>query len=302
MKKVLVTGATGFVGRWTLNKLIEKGYEVYAISSKKHKNNSKFIYWHICDLLELSKIDKLFKEIKPTHLLHFAWYTEPAEYKNSNGNLSWVQSSIEIIKAFKKNGGKRAVIAGTCFEYDLEYGYLIENLTPSQPNTLYGICKLGLQKILKDFSKKNDLSLAWGRIFYIYGPFENSARIIPYVINSLLDEKKALCSHGNQIRDYLYIEDAASAFVNLLDSKVEGIVNIGSGQAYQLKEIFTLIEEKIGGKNMIELGKLETALNEPHIILADIDRLNNEVRWKPQYDLSTGLDKTINWWRERREV
>lgn len=297
-----MTGATGFVGRWTLNKLIEKGYEVYAISSKKHKNNSKFVYWHICDLLELSKIDKLFKEIKPTHLLHFAWYTEPAEYKNSNGNLSWVQSSIEIIKDFKKNGGKRAVIAGTCFEYDLEYGYLIENLTPSQPNTLYGICKLGLQKILKDFSKKNNLSLAWGRIFYIYGPFENSARIIPYVINSLLDEKKALCSHGNQIRDYLYIEDAASAFVNLLDSKVEGIVNIGSGQAYQLKEIFTLIEEKIGGKNMIELGKLETALNEPHIILADIDRLNNEVRWKPQYDLSTGLDKTISWWRERREV
>lgn len=302
MKRVLVTGATGFIGRWTLTKLLEKGYEVHAVSSKKYEGNPKSIHWYCCDLLETPMIDALFKDIKPTHLLHFAWYTEPNKCKNSNNNLSWVQSSIEIFKAFQKNGGKRAVVSGTCFEYNLRYGYLIENLIPLEPHTLYGTCKLSLLKICQEFCKKNNLSLAWGRVFYVFGPYENSTRVIPYVINSLIDGKKAFCSHGNQIRDYLYVEDVASAFVDLIDSDVEDVINIASGQAYKLKEIFALIEEKVGRKNMIELGKIETSPNEPPLIMADISRLKEVVGWKPQYDLSTGLDKTIKWWREKREL
>lgn len=302
MKRILVTGATGFIGNTVCKLLLQKDFEVHAISSREIKNTlNTDIYCHRADLLNFVEIKELISEVRPTHLMHFAWYAVPSKYANAEENLLWVQVSKEILENFKEFGGKRMVFAGTCFEYDLKYGYLKEDTTPSRPNTLYGICKYSFENIARDYCIKNELSFASGRIFYLYGEGESAKRIIPYVINNLLDNKVVRCSHGNQIRDFLNVYDVASAFIEIINSDLEGIVNIGSGKPIKLKEIILNIGKKIGKENLIHFGEIKSAENEPRMIVSDNTKLINNTNWTQKYDLDSGLDITIDWWRKKRK-
>jgi nucleoside-diphosphate-sugar epimerase len=301
MKIILLTGASGFIGRHTIPFLIDRGYEIHAVY---HTHPPEFIQnknliLHRCNLLDFEEQEKLLSEIKPTHLLHFAWYTVHREYWTSFENIKWVQASLNLFLNFAKNGGRRAVVAGTCAEYDWNYGFFSEGITPTNPKTLYGICKDSLHRILSHFCRQANISLAWGRIFFVYGPYENPQRLIPYVITSLLEDKPAFCSHGNQIRDFLYVEDAASAFVSLLESDVQGPINIASGQPISLKTIIYKIADFLGKRYLINLGAVSTSDDEVPFLVADIRRLKNEVRWEPKFTIDEGLNISIEWWKNK---
>src|SRR2546423_6054978 len=162
--KVLLTGGTGFVGRQCLKLLADEGHEVHAITSKTSppKCNSSAV-WHQADLLDSHAARRLAADIRATHLLHFAWYAVPGKYWTSPDNLRWVQASMELLRAFAEHGGSRAVMAGTCAEYDWSYGVCSESSTPLAPRTIYGECKHSLQKMAHAFSREAGLSPAWGR-------------------------------------------------------------------------------------------------------------------------------------------
>jgi len=244
---------------------------------------------------------QLLIEVKPTHLLHFAWYAVPGKYWTSLENIRWVQTSLELLMNFTSQGGKRAVLAGTCAEYDWNYGYCSEGITPTRPQTLYGTCKNSLQEILSQFSKQTGISSAWGRIFFLYGPYEAKTRLIPSVITSLLQGLPARCTDGNQIRDFLHVEDVASAFVSLLESNVEGPVNIASGQPVALNTIIYTIADLLDKKHLVELGVLPPPEDEPPFLVADVRKINQQVGWKSKITLEAGLKSTIEWWKENLE-
>jgi nucleoside-diphosphate-sugar epimerase len=298
MKKLLITGASGFIARHCLDGLAESGYDVYAVALDQLKEASPKIKWLRVNLLDQEQIEKLAADIKATHLLHFAWYAEPKKYWNSQDNFKWIEVSKALFKKFYAYGGYRAVMAGTCAEYDWQYGHCLENKTPLVPATIYGKCKHSLQTALASFSEQTGLSSAWGRIFFLYGPNEHPQRLISSVIISILEGKPARCSHGNQMRDFLYVEDVASAFLALLESTVRGPVNIASGHPIALKEIICKIGEKLGRSDLIRLGDIPASADEPPLLVADIHRLHKEVGWNPKYDIDSGLDQTIKWWKE----
>ena len=298
VKKVLVTGATGFIGRHCLPFLLEKGYEVHAVSSRGSIDDFSDIHWERADLLDPGQVSGLMARVKPSHLLHFAWVTTPGTYRTSLENLRWVRSSLDLLEGFVKSGGRRAVVAGTCAEYDWRYGYCSEQITPLLPTTFYGICKLSLQKMFEAFARQSGVSSAWGRIFFLYGPHEHAGRLVPSVVCSLLRGERARCSQGNQVRDFLYVQDVADAFVTLLERDVMGIVNIASGSPVALKDIVHKIAEKLNRKALIQLGDASTSADEPPLVVADVRRLNNQMGWSPRFDLDQGLDQTITWWQK----
>lgn len=297
-KRVLITGATGFIGRFCLQILRQKGFEVFAISSKKASIVSDGIHWIQHDLLHHSAKD-LIARTCPTHLLHLAWDVTPGKFWTSRANFDWLKTSLDLLEAFALHGGKRVVMAGSCTEYDWSCTEFSEEKTPCNPHTLYGTSKLTLRLLLESYAKQASLSQAWGRIFYLYGPHEYPQRFIPAIIKGLLNKAPTPCSHCNQIRDFLHVQDVAEAFVAILDSDLQGAVNIGSGQGISLKQLIEKIADNLGGNDLIQFGKLPAQPNDPPSIIANITKLNTGLKWHPKISLDQGLVQTIAWWKEQ---
>jgi nucleoside-diphosphate-sugar epimerase len=301
MKKVLLTGASGFIGHHCLTPLHELGYEIHAVSSQVREAGHTPIEWHQVDLRDHRQVAALLTQTKPTHLLHLAWDMVPGKYVDSPENIAWVQGSLELVRQFVEHAGKRAVIAGSSFEYDWNYGYCSEFITPKVPSSFYGACKHALHQLVAAYAKTVGLSVAWGRIFFLYGPREHPSRLVSSVIRSLVRGEPARCSHGKQIRDYLHVQDVADALVAVLQSEVQGPVNIASGQPVALREIILQIGQQLQRPDLLQIGALPARANDLPLVVADIQRLTTEVGWQQKYDMQTGLDHTIQWWKESEE-
>lgn len=293
MKRVLITGASGFIGRHCLPALGALGYDVHAVCAKSTPWGTA--NWHRADLMVAEDVSRLFREIAPTHLLHLAWYTEHGKYWTALENLRWVEASLTILREFVARGGRRAVCAGTCAEYDWRFGYCSEPVTPLSPTTLYGTCKHALQLLATAYARGVDLSLAWGRIFFAYGPGDQPTRFVPSVIRSLLEGKPVRCTHGHQVRDYLHVHDVADAFAALLDSRLEGPVNIASGRPITLREFVRKLAASVpvGSSPTIEFGAIPTPPDDPPLLVGDVKRLSGELGWSPRYDHDRGIAETI---------
>jgi len=301
MKTVLLTGGNGFIGRHAVARLREEGFDVHLVTHRKPADPDipDGVQVHYCDLFDFSQQRSLVSRIRPSHLVHFAWCTANGLFWTSRENLRWVQASVALLKHFAEFGGRRTVFAGSCAEYDGSFGYCSEEITPTASRSLYGTCKNALQQIFTRYCRQEKISGGWGRIFFLYGPYETKSRLIPSVITALLDDKPARCTRGTQIRDFLHVEDAASAFCAFLTSEVEEVVNIASGRPVSIKEVVELIADKIGRRDLIELGAVPISEAEPPMLFADTKRLAQEIGWQPKYDLSRGLDHAIEWWKGR---
>jgi nucleoside-diphosphate-sugar epimerase len=299
MKKVLVTGATGFLGQPCLADLLSCADEVHVLSRKQSNLAQKGLYIHIVDLFDCQRLSGVFSRIRPSHLLHLAWLTTPRLYWTSPENIRWIEASLQLVRLFAEYGGTRMVLAGSCAEYDWRFGHCDETTTPVMPASLYGASKNGLRTIVESFAAQVGVSMAWARFFFLYGPHEHPSRLVPSVIHSLFRNKETMCTNGTQQRDFLHVQDAAEAVILLLHSSICGSINIASGQAVAVREVIQSIAKYMGKPNLVRLGALPTAAAEPPLLVADVKRLRNELNWSPRIGLDEGLAQAINWWRSR---
>jgi nucleoside-diphosphate-sugar epimerase len=297
VKRILVTGASGFVGRATLGPLLRRGFEVHAVAYSNAHTSDASVHWHQVDLIDPAATSALCAAVAPSHLLHFAWYATPGKFWTALENFAWVKASLELLDAFRVAGGTRAVMAGTCAEYDWRYGCCVERLTPLVPSSTYGICKAALSGMADAFARETGVSVAWGRIFFPFGPREYPERLTSYVIRTLLNGEPALCTRGNQVRDFLFVDDVADAFSALVDSTVQGAVNIGSGEPLSISNFLKHIARRIGRPDLLRLGaRPETARDAP-LVIADVSRLREEVGWSQTHSLDQALERSIDYWR-----
>ena len=297
MSRVLLTGAGGFVGRQVSELLIARGFEVHGISRRDRSDDR--LTWHSVDLLDAASLEDLMAGLRPTHLMHLGWYTEPGEYWQSRQNLAWLNASVTLLESFARHGGERVVLTGTCAEYDWDYGHCVEDKTPCKARSLYAASKHALHEVATAFARTVDLRLAWARIFFPFGPHVRPERLVPSVIRALLAGDRAACSDGEQIRDFIYVRDAASALVALLDHEFCGDVNIASGRPVPLKDLVNLIADKLNARDRIDFGSRPRQDSEPPLLVADVSRLKDVIGWTPSYDLEKGIDETIAWWRQQ---
>lgn len=296
--RVLLTGASGFVGRACQLALAERGVELHLASRSRPATVPVGAVVHGVDLFDTAWTEALVAEVRPTHLLHVAWVTTPGEYWTSPLNLRWLAASAELLRLFAAHGGRRVVIAGTCAEYDwARSGVCDEVTTPVAPSTLYGTCKDALRRVAERFSETLGISAAWGRIFFPYGPGESPRRLVASVARSLLAGQPAPCTAGTQVRDFLHVHDVGAALVALLLSEVPGAVNIGSGTPVALADVVRGVADLVGRPELVEFGALPTPSSEPPVLVAGTRRLFGEVGWRPSIPLAEGLADSVAWWR-----
>lgn len=295
--RVLLTGASGFLGGHCIEPLLAADAEIHAVSSKPPKPDDR-VTWHQVDLLDHSTIGRLMQAIKPQSLVHLAWYVAPGKWYDAAENFLWLQASLEIVRHFHAAGGERLVVAGSGTEYDWNYGYCNEQRTPLRPSTYYGQCKNALRLGLEAYAANTGLPCSWARIFFLYGPREAEHRLIASVVNALLNGRRAPCTHGRQIRDFLHVQDAADALVFLLTSEHTGPINVGSGQPVALRELVGRVGRLLDAEELVDFGAIEPPPTDLPFVVADAGQLRG-LGWAPRLDHDQGIADTVAWWRER---
>ncbi|MCB4804276.1 nucleoside-diphosphate-sugar epimerase [Methylobacterium brachiatum] len=289
-RRVLVTGATGFVGTHAIPALRARGFEIHALGRARPEAST--VAFHPVDLLDAGAVRAAVQAVRASHLLHLAWYAEPGLYWRAAANLDWVAASLALVRAFREAGGGRAVVAGTCAEYAWGPERLSED-APCVPATLYGAAKDGTRRILAAYAGETGLSLAWGRLFFLYGPGERPGRLVGDAIRALASGARFATSPGHQRRDFSHVADAAGAFAALVESDVAGPVNVGSGAAVPVRVILERIGALTGRPDLIDFGARPLPASEPAGIEAAVTRLRDAVGFRPRYDLDAGLRQTF---------
>jgi nucleoside-diphosphate-sugar epimerase len=297
VSRVLLTGATGFVGRNALRALTDAGHEVHAVARQRGAE-AQGVIWHEVDLLAGCEV---VAEIDPEILVHLAWYAKHGEFWSSPQNLRWVEASLALLRAFAAAGGRRVVMAGTCAEYEWSREVYAED-APVAPATLYGAAKHGLHTVAAAFAEQLGLSLAWGRLFFVYGPHESPQRLVPSLARALLAGERAPMTAGTQRRDFMHVADAGAAFALLADSEVQGPINLATGQGVELRELARLIAAYAGGEELLELGALAMREGDPPSLVADAGRLRDEAGFTERMTLAAGVKDAVAWWARMRDV
>jgi nucleoside-diphosphate-sugar epimerase len=298
MARILVTGAGGFIGRHCLVPLAARGFEVHAVSRARDLPGA--VACHAVDLLDHAASSALLAKLRPSHLLHLAWTVTPGAFWTTRENLDWVAASLMLYRAFVAAGGRRFVGAGTCAEYGWSPAQVAEPLdeyaTVCTPATLYGTAKHSLHSMLTAAAAPDNVSLAWGRVFFLYGPGEKPGRLVSDSITHLLRGETMETTVGTQLRDFMHVGDAAGAFAALAASSVTGPVNIATGEALPLAELLGEIARQTGGAALLRLGAHPILPNEPAQLLAATQRLRDEVTFIPRHSLASGISDSIAAW------
>lgn len=299
--KILVTGASGFIGRHLINLLNKKDCEVYALYfGSKPSKTFKNIAWHQIDLLNYAETKKFMEIVQPTHIVHLAWYTEHGKFWDSPKNKEWIEATINLFKYFKKFNGKKFICSGTKAEYfdgefeDKYVNSVFENKEGMlmKPNTLYGKSKNFLHEELKKIDTGSYRSLAWARVFDTYGPYENEKKYCSYIIKQAMENKDIFCKNPTLAMDFLHVQDIAHAFKDILEHEYTGVVNISSGKPVTLKYIAEYILEKMSTCSSLDLN--QESKDERKIF--GNNNLLKSLGWSQKYDINAGLDDLINFY------
>jgi dTDP-L-rhamnose 4-epimerase len=238
--------------------------------------------------------------------------------------MDWVAASLRLFQEFANHGGQRAVFAGTCAEYDWQPPtpvsgvlrrpgsigandpalrstsepasgdlQLNELTSPSNPSTLYGVCKNSLRLIIESYAKQLSIPVAWGRIFFLYGPDENPGRLVPSILQPLLKDQPAVVRSGGHVRNLMHVEDVARAFAAILNSDVTGIVNVADPHAVSLGDVAKMLGELTGKSDLVKVEQAPGTPQNPRFLTADVARLSS-IGFAPKYSLREGLSTLLS--------
>ena len=306
--RVLVTGATGFIGANLVHSLVDKGYEVHIFlreTSDTWRINDIIgkVSKHYCDLTDRNKVKETIAEIKPQIIFHLAIYGGYPFQKNSIKiiNTNFI-GTVNLLSACVNNGFECFVNTGSSSEYGVKDKPMSES-DILEPINDYGVAKAASTLYCQSVAKRYSLPVFTLRLFSPYGYYESPTRLIPYLITSCLQNKEINLSRPDTVRDFVFIDDVIDAYFRVVKEsknlKSGDIFNIGSGKQHNLKEVFEIISKLTGYVKMPHWGKAnERESDIAKVWEADITKAKEILKWSPKFILKDGLEKDVQWFEK----
>tara|TARA_R110001599_G_C12275696_1_gene662265 strand:- start:1943 stop:2773 length:831 start_codon:yes stop_codon:yes gene_type:complete len=268
---VLLTGATGFVGRQVLRVLFEKGVRVRLVTRAENFNQIK----NYGTFEKVIYTSDLFSENSDWWaeacqgidvVIHVAWYAEPGKYLQSPFNLDCLVGTLMLSKGAAQAGVRRFIGIGTCFEYDLSGGWLSVQ-TSLEPASPYGSAKAAAFIALNHLLPIQAIEFAWCRLFYLYGEGEDKRRLVPYLRSQLIAGEPVELSSGDQIRDFMDVSEAAKMIVDVALGREQGPINICSGLPVTIRQLAEQIADEYKRRDLLRFGvRLNNPLDPPCVV------------------------------------
>lgn len=287
---VLVTGATGFLGRAVVDAVARRGSEVVAPGLDRPR----------VDVTDPAAVDSLVAEAGAETLVHAAWYGGDDRIE-SHRNADWVEHTSRLVESFLRAGGRRVVTLGTCFEYEFVDGPLREAHTPVRPHSAYGRAKAAMAADVASRCLEHGAVPCHARVGFVYGPGERPPRLVPALVASLLAGRRFATTAGTQRRDYLFVDDVASAVALLAADDVAGAVNVGSGKAIRVEALIRAFATELDALDLVDFGALPLRPGDPERIELSIQRLA-ALGWQAEVPLTEGVRRTVRFLAPARNV
>lgn len=270
-KKVLLTGGTGFVGRQVIKYLSKQDIDLTLITRQAfdHREFSDMSINSVIHSKDIFSEDlgwwkESLKDIDV--LIHLAWFVEPGEYLTSEKNIDCLIGSLRMTNAARAVGVKRVIMTGTCFEYDLTNG-IASIETPLNPLTPYAAAKAALFTFLNQWLPSQEIGFAWCRLFYLYGDNEHPKRLVPYIRSQIEAGKTVDLTSGNQIRDFMDVEDAGKMIARISLSDSNGPFNICSGKGTTVRDMAEKIADEYDRKDLLNFNSRDENKFDPPTVI-----------------------------------
>ncbi len=299
--RLLVTGATGFVGSSVVGAALDRGHEVVAVIRSRARaatlGGSPGLSLVEADLADGEAMRRAAAGASADVALHLAWTIGP-DYFDSPASLACVEGSLALLRGLIDAGCPRVVFVGTHLELTPTDRDMDES-RPAAPRGLYAVCKDALHRIAEARLASTDTSFAWARLFNLYGPGQAEWAFVPSVVRHLLAGERCPLTHGAQQRGFLHVRDAADALLALAESTVRGVVHVGSDEVVTVRALAERIGAGVARPDLLAFGALEPSPGDAPRVVASTARLRSDVGFRPRVRLDDGLHETIEWWRGR---
>ncbi|HEU0086640.1 MAG TPA: NAD-dependent epimerase/dehydratase family protein [Pseudonocardiaceae bacterium] len=291
-RRVLVTGARGFLGARLVDRLLVDGAQVHAVSRHDAPGRPDVCWWRL-DLSNLAPTANMIGSVRPDVIFHLA--SEVTGARDVNLVLpvfrSNLQSTVNLLVASTENVPARIVLAGSLEEAGIDGG----ELAPSSP---YAVAKWASTGYARMFSELWALSISTLRISMVYGPGQRDmSKLIPYVIDSVLQGRIPKVTSGTRRVDWVYVDDVVDALLAAARAAHSGVINIGSGSSVAIRDVVALVTRIIGTGLEAEFGALaDRPLDRDWC--ADISAAKELIGWQPSTGLEQGMEMTVRWYRD----
>jgi nucleoside-diphosphate-sugar epimerase len=306
--RVLLTGASGFVGSHLLARFLRTGEHALAVVLRPGAPPRRI--GHLLKQVEIIEGDlarpealaEPMRRFGPDLVLHAAWAGPNTKNRDHAQHADHVIHTIELAKLAHATGARHFIGIGSQAEYGAA-AVRTDEEQPARPVTLYGTAKLCAGLLAGKLCSTFGIRFAWVRLFAAYGPEEDPAWLIPSMCRALLAGQRPATTPGEQRWDYLYVEDAAEAIHRVaVVPRATGTFNLGSGRVNTIRKVIEIIRDLINPQAPVGFGELAYGPHQVMHMEANIDRLRQATGWEPETDLATGLRRTVDWFRQAYAV